>query len=508
MKKAILTLIVSITTFYSCAQNVEDKNILQLIEKEGIENSHVMDILSSLVDIHSPRLAGSDGYYNGAEWVKQTMESWDCEVELEPYHFPSKGWTAKSFSIALTAPRFEPIIGYPAAWTGSTNNVVNDTPLLIDFLDIETLKKVEGQLKGRILLYPKADDRLQPQETIISADDINKYNEHEVTEKDLTQSINYVKELLTKSRFDRNREDIMAFLRNEEVAAVIMPSVWDNHIIEVSDISFHHLQNSVAIPWFFISKETYHKIVALIKKKTNPTISLSLHTEFYDRPENNVNVLADIKGADPLLKDEIVIAGAHFDTWHGGGNASDNNAGVATIMEAFRILKSLGIQPRRTIRAGFWGGEEQEFYGSTSYLKKHLGDVLSEKYKPGQSKHIAYYNIDSGGGAIRGFFLQGNEKAKNLVAPWGEAFKKWKLETINSSASHGSDHLIFDAANIPSFDTFQDPSLYWSHQHHTNVDETALINAETMKRNAVIMATFIYKTAMMNYAMPRKQLKN
>ncbi|QTE21301.1 M28 family peptidase [Polaribacter cellanae] len=505
MKKHLLLITLMIIPHLFFAQKQDITNTITQIEKEGIENSKVMDILSSLTNIYSPRLSGSKAYFKGAKWVEKELTALGCKVQLEPYNFPAKGWEANEFSVVLTSPRFENIISHPVAWSGSTKGKITDTPIVVDVFNLKALKRLKGKLKGRILLHKKIEDRLPDLETKLSKKELDSVIKGVPDSKSLEVNKNFISQMLKSNPFkDDKLEGILAYLKKEKVGAVLLPSVWDNHILEISSTSFQNIKNTFSVPFLFISKESAIKLKYLIQKNIQPKISVSSKTTFYNNKDYNVNILADIEGTDPKLKDEIILVGAHFDTWHGSGNASDNNAGVATIMEAFRILKKLGLKPKRTIRAGFWGGEEQIFYGSLSYLKKHIINASINDYKPEQSKTSLYLNIDSGGGAIRSFFTQGNKKVQEIILPWITPFKKWDLEYISSFPSDGSDHMVFDAANIPSIDAYQDPSLYWSHQHHTNIDEVALIKEEPMKRNAVIMAAFIYRAAMMDKKFPRR----
>ena len=415
-----------LTSFMLMATGLAQNNetILQKIEEEGINNSKVMDILETLSNIHSPRLSGTKAYYDGALWVKNTMESWNYDVALEPYEFPGSGWEASSFSVNMIAPRFEPIVAYPSAWSGSTSGVVNGVPKLVDIFDLNALKELKGQLSGRILLHSESASRLGDKERVIGQQEILKELNQNPSPEELQDSYKYVTDMVTANNTDGDMEKLMEFLRAENVGAVLMPSVWDNHVIEVSEYAFNDLKNTQAIPWLNISKEAHGKIKSMILKNAPPELNVELKAVFYDRPEYNVNIVADLKGTDPQKRDEIVLVGAHFDTWHGGANAADNNTGIAMTMEALRILDAVGVKPKRTIRTGFWGGEEQQFYGSLSYLKDHIGDIVQKKYTKEHAKISAYFNSDSGGGAIRGFFVQGNKEALSISQSWGSRFSK------------------------------------------------------------------------------------
>jgi Zn-dependent M28 family amino/carboxypeptidase len=218
------------------------------------------------------------------------------------------------------------------------------------------------------------------------------------------------------------------------------------------------------------------------------------------------NVIGEIPGADPKLKDEVVMVGGHFDSWHSGTGAADNAAGCIAIVEALRILKAIGVKPRRTIRVGLWDGEEQDYYGSMGYVTKHFGDPFTIKLKPEHAKLSAYYNLDNGSGRIRGVFLQGNEASRRLFEELLGPFAYLGANTITTLNTGGTDHMSFDAVGLPGFQFIQDPLDYETRIHHTNLDVFESVSEEDMKVNAVIIAAVAYQTAMMNEKMPRKAL--
>jgi len=206
------------------------------------------------------------------------------------------------------------------------------------------------------------------------------------------------------------------------------------------------------------------------------------------------------------LKDEIVMLGGHLDSWHAGTGATDNAAGCSVMMEAVRLIKSMGLQPKRTIRIVLWSGEEEGLFGSRNYVKNHFGDPATMKLTPDQAKVSAYYNLDNGTGRIRGVYLQGNDKVKDLFEGWLAPFNEMGASTLTISNTGGTDHLSFDAVGIPGFQFIQDPIEYDTRTHHSNMDTYDHLVPEDLKQAATIVAAFVYNTAQRDEMIPRKPL--
>jgi Zn-dependent M28 family amino/carboxypeptidase len=217
--------------------------------------------------------------------------------------------------------------------------------------------------------------------------------------------------------------------------------------------------------------------------------------------------VAEIPGTDKNLKSELVMLGGHMDSWHAATGATDNGTGVAVAMEAVRILKALDVKPRRTIRIVLWSGEEQGLLGSHAYVKNHFGDKDSMKFKPEYEKVSAYYNLDNGAGKIRGIYLQENDMVRPIFESWFEPFKDLGAGTITIRNTGGTDHLSFDAIGIPGFQFIQDPLEYGTRTHHTNMDSYDRVNSSDLEQASVIMAAFVYNTAMRDGMLPRKPLE-
>jgi len=219
-------------------------------------------------------------------------------------------------------------------------------------------------------------------------------------------------------------------------------------------------------------------------------------------------VVAEIKGTDPKLKDQLVMLGGHLDSWHSGTGATDNAAGCAVMMEVMRILKSLDIKPRRTIRIALWSGEEEGLLGSRAYVKKHFADTANGKWvlKPEYDKFSSYFNIDNGTGKVRGIYLQGNDKVKDIFSQWLQPFNDLGVTTITISNTGGTDHQSFDRVGLPGFQFIQDPIEYDTRTHHTNMDTYDHLIADDLKQIATIVAGFVYDAAMRDEKLPRKDM--
>ncbi|HKY04124.1 MAG TPA: M20/M25/M40 family metallo-hydrolase, partial [Blastocatellia bacterium] len=268
-------------------------------------------------------------------------------------------------------------------------------------------------------------------------------------------------------------------------------------------------------PQIVMAVEHYNRIIRALAKGAPVELEININSRFHDQDMMGYNIIAEIPGTD--LKDEIVMIGAHFDSWHGATGATDNAAGSAVAMEAVRIIQALGIKPRRTIRIALWGGEEQGLLGARAHVTKHYGrkidaqgsnrDAVPEfELKPGHEKFSAYYNLDNGTGKIRGIYLQGNEELRSIFRAWLAPFKEMGASTITASNTSGTDHQAFDAVGLPGFQFIQDPVEYSTRTHHTNMDTYERIQEEDVKQAAIVMASFVYNTAMRDKRLPRKPL--
>jgi Zn-dependent M28 family amino/carboxypeptidase len=263
---------------------------------------------------------------------------------------------------------------------------------------------------------------------------------------------------------------------------------------------------NATLPEMKISREDYLKMIRLLQDHKQVQVEMNVENTFYDKDLTGYNFVAELPGTDPTLKSQVVMLGGHLDSWAGGTGATDNAAGSIVMLEAMRILKTLNIQPHRTIRIALWGGEEQGLYGSFGYVKKHFGDPADMKLKPEQSKISAYYNLDNGTGKIRGIYLQNNDSTRDIFKAWLAPFNDMGATGITRSNTGSTDHISFDAVGIPAFQFIQDPMEYETRTHHSNMDTYDHLSIEDLQQAAVIVAAFVYNTAMRNDMLPRKPL--
>jgi len=271
------------------------------------------------------------------------------------------------------------------------------------------------------------------------------------------------------------------------------------------------------LPQMTMATEDYNRLVRMIRQGVKPEMTIDIQTQYHDEDLMGYNTTAEIVGTD--LKDEVVMLGGHMDSWHSSTGATDNAAGVAVAMEAVRILQTLGLKPRRTIRVGLWSGEEQGLLGSRAYVKQHFGEMQNASAAAGQpakrelvkkpeyEKLSAYYNLDNGTGKIRGVYQQGNAAVAPIFRSWLEPFKDMGATTLTLANTGGTDHLAFDAIGLPGFQFIQDEIEYDTRTHHSNQDNYDRLQADDMKQAATIMAAFVYQTAMMDEKIPRKAMR-
>jgi Zn-dependent M28 family amino/carboxypeptidase len=265
------------------------------------------------------------------------------------------------------------------------------------------------------------------------------------------------------------------------------------------------------IPQVTVSVEQYNRMVRMIQKGVHVQVEINLVARYYTDDPMSYNVIAEIPGTD--LKDEVVMLGAHLDSWHSGTGATDNAAGSAVCLEAFRIIQALGLKPRRTIRIGLWTGEEEGLLGSRAYVAKHFGERPMNNGQPGElvlkpehEKFAGYFNLDNGTGKIRGIYLQGNEAVGPIFRAWLAPFRDLGASTITVSNTGGTDHQSFDGVGLPGFQFIQDEIEYNARTHHSNQDVYDRIQADDMKQASLIMASFVYNAATRDEKLPRKPL--
>jgi carboxypeptidase Q len=527
-------------TFSSSAQVAQEKVDLEAVNKikaEGMERSQVMNTLSWLTDVHGPRLTNSPAYKTAAEWAKTTLASWGLQnAQLEPWGQFGRGWTLQGFALNMTKPQFSPIIAYPKAWSGSTNGLVRGQVVYFKANTEEELVQYKGKLKGAIVL-------LSP---VVEVKALFKPLAGRMTDEQLLAMANADGAPGGRGNFGgRGGQGGMQvtakkwqMLYEEGAAMVLEPSrIGDGGTLFVSGATLPtpapapggqftrpspQAKDVKVIPQAVLTPEHYNRMIRILEKGVPVEMETEVKAVYQDTDLNGYNIVAEIPGTD--LKDEIVMVGGHFDSWHAGTGATDNAAGSAVAMEVVRIIQSLGLKPRRTIRIGLWGGEEQGLIGSRAYVAKHFAERQAAAgaaggggggfggptgpltLKPAHEKFAGYFNLDNGTGKIRGVYLQGNEAVRPIFRAWLAPFKDLGASTITINNTGGTDHQAFDGVGLPGFQFIQDEVEYGTRTHHSNMDVYDRIQADDMKQASVIIASFVYHTAMRDQKLPRKPL--
>ncbi|MEJ7626468.1 MAG: M20/M25/M40 family metallo-hydrolase [Ferruginibacter sp.] len=493
------------------AQENIDADVINRIKKEGLENSKVMDIAFKLTDVSGPRLTNSPGFFRAANWAKEELAKWGLSnTALEPWGDFGKSWELKKSYIAMTSPYYRPLIGFPKTWTKGTGGLKNAQVILVKATDSATLEPYRGKLNGKIVLLYRTDTLKQTFKT-----DATRFTDEQLSK--MAGAIIPTPDTAAMRRRNqavpvtRGFLPISARVRNmamSEGAIAILSTGARGHdgTLFVQGGGAYGGNDPENFTDIVIAFEDYMSLVRLANGGYPVQLETDINTEFSSKDLKGYNVIAEIKGSDPKLKEELVMLGGHLDSWQGATGATDNAAGCAVMMEAVRIIKTLNLNPKRTIRIALWSGEEQGLLGSRNYVKKHFADQATMTLEPQHSKVSAYYNLDNGTGKIRGIYLQGNENAKQIFSKWLEPFNSMGAQTVTISNTGGTDHLAFDGVGIPGFQFIQDEIEYDTRTHHTNMDTYDHLIAEDLKQASIVVAAFIYQTANRNEKIPRKEL--
>lgn len=483
-------------------QNTDvDYDAVYRIKDEGLNNSQVMDIAWNLTDRIGPRLTGSEGLKNAYDWTSEQFKEWGLKnVKVESWGEFGPGWDVRKSYLAMKVPYYQALIGIPKAWTPGTGGPIEAELVYLDINDESDLAEYQGKLAGKVALLPttiqakttfEADARRWTDEQLEGMTSARVSNAN----RDFTPQ--RVSEFRRRSRLRNAAYDLF---KKEGVVMVLNTHRGGGQGTFFTSNGARRDPN--ALPEMEIAPEHYNRMVRLLMKDQPVTIEADTKTEFHRDDIKGYNVLAEIPGTDPDLKDEVVMLGAHMDSWFAGTGATDNAAGSATMMEAIRILKESGVALRRTVRIALWSGEEQGLFGSRNYASNTF--MKNGQPNANHEKFSAYYNMDNGTGAIRGIYLQKNEAVRPLFEEWFSVFEDMGAETVTIRNTGGTDHLAFDGIGLPGFQFIQDPIDYGTRTHHTNMDLFERLQAADLRKNAVIIATMVMQTANMDQKMPRK----
>jgi carboxypeptidase Q len=515
----LLSQITVITVSLGQSSEKVDAAAMARIREEGLTRSHVMDYAFHLTDGSGPRVTNSAAYMRAANWAVEELKKIGAEkAALEAWGDFGKGWDLQKSYVAMTAPYYKPIIGIPKVWTKGTGGLQHAELVVIEARDSTGLQAYAGKLKGKVVLVMRTDTLKQT----------FKADATRFTDEDLVKMANAPLPPPPAKPSDtaqqrRNREAMARFMSGnliynqardfaeKEGAVAVLSANPRGHdgTIFVQGSGVRTAYTSKAPEAFtdvVIAAEDYYMLTRLGRSGVPVSLDLDVQSTFQTSDPKGYNVVAEIKGSDPKLAPEIVMIGAHLDSWQGATGATDNAAGSSVMIEAIRILKATGVKLRRTVRIALWSGEEQGLFGSRGYVKNHFADPADMVLKPEHGMISGYFNIDNGTGKVRGIYTQGNEKVKDIFAEWLKPFADLGATTVTLSNTGGTDHQAFDAVGIPGFQFIQDPIEYDTRTHHTNMDSYDHLIPDDLKQIATIVAAFVYNTANRDEKLPRKEL--
>jgi hypothetical protein len=507
-----------------------DLDMVAKIKEEGLDRSQVMQIVSYLTDVYGPRLTGSPNIKAAAEWAVRKLSEWDLQnAHLEPFGPFGRGWSLDGFTAHVVAPQFISLIAYPKAWSPSTPGTLRGSVVYLDVKAEADLEKFRGTLKGAIVLFApprKVEAHFEPPARRQSDEALLRWANAELPTRPPRRP-EPTPEQRAAQELERKKWELCYA---EGAGVVLEPGRGDGGTIFVQSVYIPSAPDAprprpwakdaaTPIPQMVVAVEQYNRLIRTLEKGVPVELEVSITSRFHDDDPMQYNVIAELPGTD--LKDEIVMLGAHLDSWHSGTGATDNGVGSAVCLEALRILEALGVKPRRTIRIGLWSGEEQGLLGSRAYVAEHFGKRVDPprqeqseaqptqpkfELKPDHAKLSAYFNLDNGTGKIRGVYLQGNEAVRPIFRAWLAPFRDIGASTLSIANTGGTDHLSFDAIGLPGFQFIQDPIEYNTRTHHSNMDVYDRLQEDDLKQAAVIMASFVYHAAMRDEKLPRKPL--
>ena len=526
------------------AQERTDYNLIHQIKEEAFEHSQVAEHLQALTDRYGPRLTASPEFDEAAQWAMQKMKSWGLEnVHTESWGPFGRSWSLKRYSVELIEPRYALLSAVPLAWSDPTGKPITAEPVMAPFTptannldktaeDFEKYKQQwHGKLKGRVVLLNRPRGTTAEVETRPL---FTRYNDADLANlaktpdptalrmdfrmedlkvpEEAEEARTYLASLPPDIRTalgDRNREageKRDKFFIEEGAAAIFMEDARSHDgDVFAEAAGTRKAADHLSVPKFRVTEEQYNRIARLVDKKEKVQLRIDLEAAVGDRDVNGNNIVGELPGN--AKKDEIVMIGAHFDSWHGGTGATDNAAGSAVMMEVMRVLSTLHVKLDRTVRIALWSGEEQGLFGSKAYVKEHFGNPDTMAITGQHAKLAAYFNLDNGTGRVRGVYLQGNDAARPfferaLIGP----FRDLGVTTISLRNTGGTDHLSFDDVGLPGFQFIQDPMDYATVTHHSTMDTYDHIVPADMMQAAAVIAGVVAEEANSPEMMARKPL--
>ena len=524
------------------AQNSKDLDVVHQIKVEAFQNSKVMDLLANISDLYGPRLTASPEFEQAAEWAMTQLKGYDlANVHEEKWGPFGRSWSVESYTIDMLSPRYSHLVAAPLAWSSPTKGVESGEVFYAPFKgaryvefnkareELEHYKaQWHGKLKGKIVLLTDAkqpspsthplferytDAQLAdivkaPAPAIrrnINVDQVDVPADPNEQEKYL----NTLSSVIMDELFDKYTDlkaDLGAFLASEGAVGVLKADQRShNGIVNAEAAGSFTTKKPMAPPTFVVTEEQYSRIQRLVVDSKQPvTVRMELKVKFSSTDVDGANIIAEIPGQKK--PDEVVMIGAHFDSWHSATGATDNGAGSAVMMEVMRILKALKLPLDRTVRIGLWSGEEEGDFGSRAYVKSHYANVDTGEVKPEHSKFDVYLNLDNGAGKIRGIYLEDNDAIRPLFEAFLGPFRDLDVTAISEQHTTDTDHVSFDEAGLPGFQFIQDPLDYDNLAHHSDVDSYSHAIPEDLMQASAVIAALVYDFANRDELAPRKEI--
>jgi carboxypeptidase Q len=465
-------------------QQRDGSDIVARIRAEGLQRSGALALYRPLTDGIGARLTGSPAHMQAARWAVDRFTEWRlANPHLEPYEF-GRGWQLEQISAAMTEPRYVPLIAYADAWSPSTAGVLSGPVVYIGDKTAPQIRAMANQLRGAIVLthLPVTEfvvrDRPQPG-----------LDERTVATGNPT---------LPQPRSTTANAEMMTLLREAGAAVALRPSAYRDGTVGVTG---NRATTSDTVPAIVVAGEQYNVVARLAAEGRPVVLRVELRTRYFEEDRNSYNVIAEIPGRDPALRDQIVLLGAHLDSWHTASGATDNADGVVAVMEAMRILRALGAEPRRTIRVALWSGEEQGLLGARAYVAQHFNTPAAK------DQLAVYLNDDPGSGKTLGFYMEGNTAAKAIFDRWLPALTDLGATRNIIEGIGSTDHVPFNEAGLPGFNVIKDFDAYDERTRHTNADYPERMSEDELKQSAIFMATFAWQAATSDEKVPRKTAK-
>jgi hypothetical protein len=503
------------------AEEMVDLETLTRIRAEGLGNSNVMELATELMDGIGPRVTGSTNMKLAGEWAVTRLNSFGLSnARLEKWGPFGRGWEYQECSVRMLSPDPAQLTALPEAWTPGTKGAVRGEAVRVRATSKEDLDKYKGKLAGRVVLFGEI-----PEIKLHEKAESERYDAKslaELADFEIERPPRYDREAYRKRRELRRIAD--RFFAGEKALAVVSPSRRDGLVLAVQAASGSWKEGDAApLPGLVMGIEHFGRVARLLERGVKVELELDVQTRFLDSDPMQANVVAEIPGTD--RSGEVVMLGAHLDSWHGGTGATDNGAGAVATMEAARILKAIGVAPRRTIRIALWSGEEQGLFGSRAYVAQHFATRPEPRDadpkgppeysrrktwpitpKPEHGRFSAYFNLDNGSGRIRGIYAEQNAAAVPIFESWIAPLKDLGVTTVTMRNTTGTDHEAFDEVGLPGFQFIQDDLEYESRTHHSNVDTYERLVAEDLKQASVVIAAFVWQAATRPEVLPRKPM--